>query len=115
MIKRRAFLGGALSAATVAKANRGPALLVRKGNPLGIQGLVDITRKGARIALPNAVEASARAPKASQLRIPGKLSLPSQPVRRLRSPCIPCRNQFPERACAECSTGLSALRRHLSA
>ena len=41
--------------------NRGPALLVRKGNPLGIHGLADITRTGARIGLPNAVEAAARA------------------------------------------------------
>jgi hypothetical protein len=41
--------------------NRGPALLVRKGNPLGIYGLTDIVRTGARIALPNAVEAAARA------------------------------------------------------
>jgi Bacterial extracellular solute-binding protein len=40
--------------------NRGPALLVRKGNPLGIHGLTDITRTGARIALPNAVEEAAR-------------------------------------------------------
>ena len=32
--------------------NRGPALLVRKGNPLGIHGLADVTRTGARIALP---------------------------------------------------------------
>jgi len=41
--------------------NRGPALLVRKGNPLGIHALTDIARTGARIALPNAVEAAARA------------------------------------------------------
>ena len=41
--------------------NRGPALLVRKGNPLRIYGLSDIVRTGARIALPNAVEESARA------------------------------------------------------
>ena len=40
--------------------NRGPALLVRKGNPLGIRALTDIARTGARIALPNAVEAAAR-------------------------------------------------------
>lgn len=31
---------------------RGPALLVRKGNPLGIHGLADVTRTRARIALP---------------------------------------------------------------
>src|SRR5262249_49847068 len=41
--------------------NRGPALLVRKGNPLGIHGLADIPQKGGRIALPDAVEAAARA------------------------------------------------------
>jgi hypothetical protein len=33
--------------------NRGVALLVRKGNPLAIGGLGDITRAGARIALPD--------------------------------------------------------------
>src|SRR5262252_1573891 len=32
--------------------NRGVALLVRKGNPLGIQGLADVTRTKARLALP---------------------------------------------------------------
>jgi hypothetical protein len=31
--------------------NRGVALLVRKGNPLGIHGLADVVRTGARIAL----------------------------------------------------------------
>jgi Bacterial extracellular solute-binding protein len=41
--------------------NRGPALLVRKGNPLGVRGLDDIARTRARIALPDATEASARA------------------------------------------------------
>ena len=41
--------------------NRGPALLVRKGNPLGIRGLIDIVRTGARIALPNVDEEAARA------------------------------------------------------
>jgi len=41
--------------------NRGPALLVRKGNPLGIRALADVARVGARIALPNATEAAARA------------------------------------------------------
>jgi hypothetical protein len=41
--------------------NRGPALLVRKGNPLGIRALTDIAPTGARIAVPNAVEAAARA------------------------------------------------------
>jgi hypothetical protein len=33
--------------------NRGLALLVRKGNPLGIGGLVDVVRAGTRIALPD--------------------------------------------------------------
>jgi hypothetical protein len=42
--------------------NRGFALLVRKGNPFGIQGLVDVAHSGARIALPEAVsEPGARA------------------------------------------------------
>jgi Bacterial extracellular solute-binding protein len=36
--------------------NRGLALLVGKGNPLGIHGLTDGVRTGARIALPDAVE-----------------------------------------------------------
>jgi len=36
--------------------NRGLALLVRKGNPLEIHDLTDIARKGARVALPDAVE-----------------------------------------------------------
>jgi hypothetical protein len=40
--------------------NRGPALLVRKGNPRQIRGLADIIRTGARIALPNADEQAAR-------------------------------------------------------
>ena len=34
--------------------NRGVALLVRKGNPLGIRGLDDAVRTGTRIALPDA-------------------------------------------------------------
>jgi hypothetical protein len=33
--------------------NRGVALLVGKGNPLGIQGLADVTRTKARLALPD--------------------------------------------------------------
>src|SRR2546427_564913 len=41
--------------------NLGPALLVRKGNPLGIHGLADVARTGARTALPDAQEADARA------------------------------------------------------
>jgi len=40
---------------------RGPALLVRKGNPLGIHGLAGIPRTGARIALADVAEAAARA------------------------------------------------------
>jgi hypothetical protein len=36
--------------------NRGLALLVRKGNPLGIHDITDVARTGARIALPDAVE-----------------------------------------------------------
>src|SRR6266446_1320990 len=41
--------------------NLGPALLVRKGNPLGIHGLADVARTGARTALPDVQEADARA------------------------------------------------------
>jgi len=41
--------------------NRGRALLVRKGNPLGIRGLADVARVGARVAQADAVEAGARA------------------------------------------------------
>jgi hypothetical protein len=41
--------------------NRGRALLVRKGNPLGIHGLADVARVGARVAQADAVEAGARA------------------------------------------------------
>jgi len=40
--------------------NRGLALLVPKGNPLGIRGLADVARSGARLAQPDAVEAAAR-------------------------------------------------------
>jgi hypothetical protein len=40
--------------------NRGPALLVRKGNPLGIRELADIPRTGARFAVANALEEGAR-------------------------------------------------------
>lgn len=39
--------------------NRGLALLVRKGNPLGITGLADVAGKRARVALPDAVEEAA--------------------------------------------------------
>ena len=41
--------------------NRGRALLVRKGNPLGIQGLADVARTGARVAQADEIEAGARA------------------------------------------------------
>src|SRR5215831_19550747 len=41
--------------------NRGRALLVRKGNPLGIRGLADVARIGARVAQADSVEASTRA------------------------------------------------------
>ncbi len=40
--------------------NRGLALLVPKGNPLGIRGLADVARSGARLAQPDSVEAAAR-------------------------------------------------------
>jgi hypothetical protein len=41
--------------------NRGRALLVRKGNPLGIHGLADVARTGARVGQADSVEAGARA------------------------------------------------------
>src|SRR5712664_1214683 len=42
--------------------NRGLALLVRKGNPLGIHGLTDVARTRARVAFPDAVhEVNSRA------------------------------------------------------
>jgi len=41
--------------------NRGRALLVRTGNPLGIHSLADVTRTGARVAQADSVEAGARA------------------------------------------------------
>lgn len=40
--------------------NRGVALLVRKGNPLRIQGLADMIRTGTRIALPDAGDVRAK-------------------------------------------------------
>jgi hypothetical protein len=40
--------------------NRGVAMLVRKGNPLGIHGLGDMVRKGTRIALPDAGDVRAK-------------------------------------------------------
>src|SRR5260370_29384254 len=41
--------------------NRGLALLVPKGNPLGIHSLPDVARAGARLAQPDVVEAGSRA------------------------------------------------------
>jgi len=46
--------------ARVFSKNRGRALLVRKGNPLGIKGLADVARTGARLAQADLVEAAAR-------------------------------------------------------
>jgi Bacterial extracellular solute-binding protein len=40
--------------------NRGVALLVRKGNPLGIGGLKDVIRAGIRIALPDSGDVRAK-------------------------------------------------------
>src|SRR5215471_11263011 len=40
--------------------NRGVALLVRRGNPLGIHGLADVLRTGARVALPDAGDVRAK-------------------------------------------------------
>jgi hypothetical protein len=40
--------------------NRGVALLVRKGNPLGIDGLADVVRTGVRIALPDTGDVRAK-------------------------------------------------------
>jgi hypothetical protein len=40
--------------------NRGVSLLVRKGNPLGIQSLGDVPRAGIRIALPDAGDVRAK-------------------------------------------------------
>src|SRR5262245_30383693 len=41
--------------------DRGRALLVRKGNPLGIHGLADVARTGARVAQADSVGAGVRA------------------------------------------------------
>jgi Bacterial extracellular solute-binding protein len=46
--------------ARVFSKNRGRALLVRKGNPLGINGLADVARTGARLAQADQVEAAVR-------------------------------------------------------
>jgi Bacterial extracellular solute-binding protein len=40
--------------------NRGRALVVRKGNPLGIKELADVARTGARLVQADTVEAAAR-------------------------------------------------------
>jgi len=40
--------------------NRGVALLVRKGNPLGVHNLADVARAGARIALPDSGDVRAK-------------------------------------------------------
>jgi hypothetical protein len=40
--------------------NRGVALLVRRGNPLGIHSLADLVRSGTRIALPDAGDVRAK-------------------------------------------------------
>src|SRR4029077_3546156 len=40
--------------------NRGVTLLVRKGNPLGINGLSDVPRAGMRVALPDAGDVRAK-------------------------------------------------------
>src|SRR5262249_19196178 len=53
-------LGAIEPQARVFSKNRGRALLVRKGNPLGISGLVDVARTGARLAQADQVEAAAR-------------------------------------------------------
>jgi hypothetical protein len=57
---------------------RGVALLVRKGNPLGIHSLTDVTRTGARIALPEGgdVRAAAAAFFAAEVpNFPGRLGI----------------------------------------
>jgi hypothetical protein len=50
--------------------NRGVALLVRKGNPRGIQGLADVTRAGARIALPDSGDVRAQCRAAAEALLP---------------------------------------------
>jgi hypothetical protein len=40
--------------------NRGVAMLVRKGNPLGIHGLADVVRTGTRVALPDSGDVRAK-------------------------------------------------------
>jgi hypothetical protein len=40
--------------------NRGVALLIRKGNPLGISGLTDVVRTATRVALPDSGDVRAK-------------------------------------------------------
>jgi len=47
--------------------NRGVSLLVRKGNPLGIQSLGDVARAGTRIALPDAGDVRAQCREAAEV------------------------------------------------
>jgi hypothetical protein len=54
-------LGVIESEARTFSKNRGRALVVRRGNPLGIKGLADVARTGARLAQADTVEAAARA------------------------------------------------------
>jgi hypothetical protein len=49
--------------------SRGEALVVRKGNPLGIGGLTDIARTGARVATADEVEAGGRAAMRAQIEV----------------------------------------------
>jgi hypothetical protein len=53
-------LGAIEPQARVFSKNRGRALLVRKGNPLGINGFADVAQTGARLAQADKVEAAAR-------------------------------------------------------
>jgi len=57
-LRKLGFIG---PEARVFAKNRGRALLVRKGNPLGINGLSDVARTRARLAQADMVEAAARA------------------------------------------------------
>src|SRR5262249_29366768 len=54
-------LGAVEAQARIFSKNRGPALVVRKGNPLGLKGLADVARTGARLAQSDAAEPAARA------------------------------------------------------
>jgi hypothetical protein len=47
--------------------SQGEALVVRKGNPLGVNALTDIARTGARVATADAVEAAGRAGMRAQI------------------------------------------------